>query len=114
MILMGLVYAAEGGATGRDPMETLQAAASALFKQLIKTDPGQQSDDAQVQPHSPSLPSLSIYTMRCPTRKHAIVIVHGYSVLLAQTGFSSGVSIVCKDAGPVVERSMVGAGSGAG
>ncbi len=43
---------------GRDPMQTLQAAASALFRQLIKPDPVQEGDE-QVGPHLANLSSVS-------------------------------------------------------
>ena len=36
---------------GKDPMQTLQAAASALFRQLIKPDPAQEIDE-QVGTHA--------------------------------------------------------------
>ena len=39
-------------------METLQAAASALFKQLMKPDAAQQADEEQVQPLAPAITHL--------------------------------------------------------
>ena len=39
-------------------METLQAAASALFKQLMKPDAAQQADEEQVQSLAPAMTHL--------------------------------------------------------
>ena len=43
--LRGWGHTAGAGQLGRDPMQTLQAAASALFRQLIKPDQTQENDE---------------------------------------------------------------------
>ena len=50
-------------------METLQAAASALFKQLIKPDGAQQAGEEQVQPLAPA--TTHLHQLRNVLQEHS-------------------------------------------